>query len=116
MVLNANPIANRDPRVFADPDHFIPDRSANNHLGLGIGVHRCLGAHLIALEAKIVLEEFLERVPEYEVNEEIGPSWAPGFIAGMAAVPVKFKPDQPRFAGGGRQQAAVDAWLNDARP
>ena len=116
MVLNANPIANRDPRVFADPDHFIPDRSPNNHLGLGIGVHRCLGAHLIALEAKIVLEEFLERVPEYEVNEEIGPSWAPGFIAGMAAVPVKFKPDQPRFAGGGRQQAAVDAWLNDARP
>lgn len=116
MVLNANPIANRDPRTFADPDTFIPDRSPNNHLGLGIGVHRCLGAHLITLEAKIVLEEFLSRVPEYQVDEDIGPSWAAGFIAGMSAVPVKFEPGLPKFTGTGRQQAAVDAWLSDARP
>lgn len=115
MILNANPIANRDPRAFPEPDTFIPDRNPNSHLGLGIGIHRCLGAHLIALEAKIVLEEFLQRIPEYEVDEVTGPLWAAGFIAGMSSVPVKFQPNEPKMSGSGRQQAAVDAWLNNAR-
>lgn len=115
MVLNANPIANRDPRVFPDPDTFVLGRSPNNHLGLGIGIHRCLGAHLIALEARIVLEELLQRIPEYSVDESIGPRWSAGFIAGMASVPVKFTPGVPMSIGDGRDKAAVQAWLNDAR-
>jgi cytochrome P450 len=115
MVLNANPIANRDPREFDRPDKFIVDRLPNNHLGLGIGVHRCLGAHLITLEAKLVLEEFLRRMPEYEVDEDVGPTWAPGFIAGMSSVPVKFTPGKPAKNSEGRQRAAVQAWLDNAR-
>ncbi len=42
MVLSAN----RDPRVLARPDEFHPDRSPNDHLSFGHGVHFCLGAHL----------------------------------------------------------------------
>ena len=70
---------------------------------------------MITLEAKIVLEEFLQRVPEYRVDEAIGPRWAPGFIAGMASVPVTFEPGVPQATAGGRQQAGVDAWLDNAR-
>ncbi|MCX5746429.1 MAG: cytochrome P450, partial [Proteobacteria bacterium] len=38
--------ANRDPRVFADPDAFDPRRAPNPHVAFGVGPHRCLGAAL----------------------------------------------------------------------
>ena len=53
--------ANRDERVFEAPDTFRLDRSPNPHLGLGFGIHVCLGAHLARLEGKIVVEQVAER-------------------------------------------------------
>ncbi|SFB04759.1 hydroxylation protein CepL [Amycolatopsis marina] len=50
------PAANRDPRVFGDPDSFIPDRRPNKHLGFGYGPHHCLGAALARLEICALLE------------------------------------------------------------
>ncbi|HUR73015.1 MAG TPA: cytochrome P450, partial [Sporichthya sp.] len=38
--------ANRDERVFDDPDRLILDRSPNKHVGFGWGPHFCLGSHL----------------------------------------------------------------------
>lgn len=43
--------ANRDPRVFADPEEFRWDRGANPHLAFGHGVHRCVGAQLSRMES-----------------------------------------------------------------
>ena len=42
--------ANRDERVFDAPDTFKLDRNPNPLLGLGFGIHVCLGAHLARLE------------------------------------------------------------------
>ncbi len=53
--------ANRDERVFEAPDTFRIDRNPNQHLGLGFGIHVCLGAHLARLEGKIVVEQMAER-------------------------------------------------------
>ena len=53
--------ANRDERVFTDPDSFKLDRDTNPHLALGYGIHFCLGAHLARLEGKIVAEEMARR-------------------------------------------------------
>lgn len=60
--------ANRDPSVFADPDRFVRDRAANRHLAFGAGPHRCLGAHLARKELLIVLEEWLRRIPDFELE------------------------------------------------
>jgi cytochrome P450 len=56
--------ANRDPAVFADPEHFDIHRpNAEDHLSLGQGVHYCLGAPLARLEARVVLKELSARLP-----------------------------------------------------
>jgi cytochrome P450 len=86
------PIANRDPRIFEYPDAFIGERSPNKHLGLGAGVHRCLGAHILRVEAKIVLEEFLTRIPEFELDRARKASWISGQAGGMGSVPIVFEP------------------------
>ena len=61
--------ANRDPRKFEQPDEFVLDRESNKHMGFGIGAHRCLGAHLARMELVMVLEEWLDRIPEFRLQD-----------------------------------------------
>jgi cytochrome P450 len=42
--------ANRDPAAFDDPDEFRVERTPNNHVAFGVGVHFCLGAPLARME------------------------------------------------------------------
>jgi cytochrome P450 len=53
--------ANRDPAVFADPDTLRIDRTPNQHLGFGWGIHTCLGSHLARAEAATFLQQLIER-------------------------------------------------------
>lgn len=54
--------ANRDPRRFADPNAFDPQRPDNEHVGWGRGIHVCFGGPLARLEVNTALEAFLSRV------------------------------------------------------
>ena len=59
--------ANRDPRVFADPDAIdIKRPNAGQHVALGFGPHFCLGASLARLEGRIALEQLATRHPGME--------------------------------------------------
>jgi len=64
--------ANRDPRKFAHPDEFAPDRAdLGHHLGFGAGPHRCLGMHLARHELQIALREWHARIPDYRLDADI---------------------------------------------
>lgn len=65
--------ANRDPRVFDQPDVLDLTRSPNPHLGFGIGPHFCLGANLARMEITTVFQELLTRLPDIVVPEGITP-------------------------------------------
>lgn len=94
-------VANRDPRQFTTPDAIVLDRSPNKHFGLGLGVHRCLGAHLVRYEGQIVAEAMLNRIPEFSLDPRKPASWVSGQVSGMTDVNLVFPP------GGGARDATT---------
>jgi cytochrome P450 len=60
--------ANRDERRFEDPDRFDIHRDLGQHATFGYGTHFCLGASLARLEARVALNEVLDRFPDWEVD------------------------------------------------
>ena len=57
--------ANRDERIFTHPDRFDLWRpNVDKHLGFGHGIHHCLGAPFVRLEARIALEVLVQRLPD----------------------------------------------------
>jgi cytochrome P450 len=60
--------ANRDERVFVDPDRYDLDRDTTQSLSFGSGRHFCLGASLARLESRIVLGELAAAVRDYDID------------------------------------------------
>ncbi|MGB7357075.1 MAG: cytochrome P450 [Mycobacterium sp.] len=63
---------NRDGSDAQSGDDFVLDGKLHKHWGFGGGPHRCLGSHLARMELKLVVSEWLSRIPEFDL--------APGFI------------------------------------
>ncbi len=85
--------ANRDERVFDDPDVLKLDRDPNPHVAFGIGTHYCLGANLARMEVKVVFEELLRHLPDLRVADgataERGES---SLVLALAHLPAVFTP------------------------
>jgi cytochrome P450 len=62
--------ANRDERVFADPDRFDVTRAPNPHLSFGHGPHFCLGAQLARGQMRALFAELLRRTQTIELDGE----------------------------------------------
>lgn len=64
--------ANHDEEVFEQPEKFNIHRNPNPHLGLGSGIHFCLGSQLARLESRIAIETLLRRFPGYHRDRSAG--------------------------------------------
>ena len=62
--------ANRDERVFADPQTFDIRRKPNPHLSFGMGGHFCLGAHLARLEGRVFFAALLDAFGTIDLTGE----------------------------------------------
>lgn len=63
--------ANRDPKVFSDPDRFdiTRDHVQQKHLSFAFGAHHCLGAGLARRELEVAIEVLIERIPGMRLDE-----------------------------------------------
>lgn len=87
------PSANRDPRVFEDPDRFDVRRTPNRHVAFGFGPHFCLGAQLARLEIRVMFEELLRRIPDWELVDPDEPAIVPAtFARAYDRIRIRFTP------------------------
>lgn len=63
-------MANRDPRAFAEPAVFAPQREDQKNVSFGAGIHFCIGAPLARLELQAALKVLFDRLPALALTEE----------------------------------------------
>jgi cytochrome P450 len=88
--------ANRDPERFPDPDRLDVGRGDVRHLGLGLGIHFCLGAALSRIEAVEVLRA-VTRLDDLRMDRDALAGGVPTFAANLAIrglhrLPLRFRP------------------------
>ena len=85
--------ANRDESEFEHADEVLVERFPNRHVTFGLGIHRCIGMHFARLEMRIALEEVLQRMPDFRIDESqvVAPRHV-GEIYGRLALPMTFTP------------------------
>ncbi|HEY6623372.1 MAG TPA: cytochrome P450 [Acidimicrobiales bacterium] len=79
---------NRDEREFDQPDTFRWDRPIARHLAFGQGQGFCIGNHLARLEGRVLLDELLARVPDYEIDLDQAERPPSSFQWGWRTVPM----------------------------
>ena len=83
--------ANRDARMFGEPDRFDPWRKEREFLTFGHGLHFCLGSHLARREMEVSLRVLAERLPDLELADPTGVGIAGTVLRGPKRLPVRFK-------------------------
>jgi cytochrome P450 len=84
------PSANRDESVFDDPFRFDIGRTPNPHLTFGHRTHFCLGANLARLEIRVLLDEVLDRLEDFELSGPVE-RVRTNKHAGVWHVPMRFR-------------------------
>ncbi len=87
--------ANRDEKVFANPQKFDITRNPNPHMAFGGGgPHFCLGANLARMEIRVMFEHLLDRMPDMQLAGDVQRLQS-AFISGVKHIPITF-PVGPR--------------------
>lgn len=85
--------ANRDPAIFDDPDRLDLERkNARKHMAFGVGIHRCLGAHLARMMFQVMLEQVLRRLPDFELAGIPERFEDAGEVYAVRKLPIRFTP------------------------
>ncbi len=90
-VLLPFPSANRDPEFFDAADEVIVDRAENRHSAFGLGIHRCVGSNLARMELLVALDVWLERHPDFALDDPDAVTWSGGQVRGPRRLPVRIR-------------------------
>jgi len=66
-------VANRDEKIFPNPDQFDIFRPRTRHFGFGFGPHICIGQHLARVEMHGALDAVLDRLPDLRLDPTSSP-------------------------------------------
>lgn len=82
---------NRDDSDDISTNDVVMDGKVHRHWGFGGGPHRCLGSHLARMELTLIVEEWLKRVPDFELATEGTPQIVfPANTFGLDSLPLRY--------------------------
>lgn len=84
--------ANRDERVFGDPDRFDPEGNAGKNLVYGTGPHVCPGRPLATLELCVAVEEIVAAFTDVALDPDRRPERSITPTGGYSSVPLVLTP------------------------
>jgi cytochrome P450 len=84
--------ANRDERVFPEPERYDLGRDTTKLISFGSGRHFCLGAALARLEARVGLHELVTRIADYDIDADGAERVHSINVRGFAALPTTVTP------------------------
>jgi cytochrome P450 len=90
MVLCLNSQFGRDERENADATAIEVEREHRRFLTFSVGPHLCLGHNLARMEMKILAEEWVKRIPRFQVAEGFVPSFRAGMVMSLKALPLSW--------------------------
>jgi camphor 5-monooxygenase len=91
MVMAPTMVVALDDAVNKCPFDFELKRPARRHSTFGKGSHTCPGAHLARMEMKIVLKEWMARIPEFELADPASLGFASGIVGTVKPFVLKWK-------------------------
>lgn len=82
--------ANRDPRKWERPDSFEVMRNPLGHVGMGHGIHACIGQMIARLENEVLWTALAQRKIDFEICGEARHK-VHNTIRGLETLPLRFK-------------------------
>ena len=92
MIVAALPLAGIDDRPNACPMTVDLSRKRREHATFGGGAHRCPGNHMARLQIRVMLEEWLSRIPEFGVAPGEKVEFVSGITASVRGLPFVWDP------------------------
>lgn len=93
FVMLSQAAACRDPRVIENPKTVNLDKPAPQNLAFSYGPHRCIGAHVGRLQARVALDAILERIPDFRIPAGYQPVYSNSSVArNMDELRIEFTP------------------------
>ena len=89
-VLLSSPLHNLDPERFPDPDTIRLDRGRVHHISFGRGAHTCLGSYLARTELRIFIQEWLTRIPDFEIVPGTVPTARSGSVNALGELHLRW--------------------------
>lgn len=80
MIVVPTQMHSLDSRINPDPLEVCPHRKNMSHSAFGAGAHRCPGAILAKTELRITLEEWLKRIPDFDVSPDQPITFSSGVV------------------------------------
>ena len=82
--------ANRDERMYPEPDRFDIRRKPSDHLAFGHGEHVCIGMNLARIQMRALFEALIARVERLELLESV--LALNNTLRGFASLKVRVRP------------------------
>jgi len=90
MIVAALPLTGLDENENMQPMQIDFHRSHSKHSTFGGGAHKCPGQHLARREVAVFIEEWLARIPEFEIVPNASIKFTAGIVAGVDSLPLQW--------------------------